>query len=343
MQHPAISIIIPVYNAEKYLETCIEAILGQTFKDYEIICINDGSKDASIKILTQYKEKYPTVMQVYSQENQGQAAARNVGVNKALGEYIAFLDADDLIEKDYLEVLYTAAKKHASEMVICSYEKFDDDGNIILRRNTKDWEVQFHNGITHVFQYSPWAKLISREMLKKYDIHFISGEKMEDGPYGIITNSVARNVVSLDYFGYHYRAYSASTMGGIRKKGISMSHMEQKFPLKGIEYATNKVREILGKEYDEILEFCVLKAIAGFIFVFCKRENKNTHKEICSFADHMIRDYFPNAGKNPYIRRRLKALPFSHWLAVRLMVTMHRLHILYPFARIYKNVFNRKY
>jgi len=342
MQHPAISIVIPVYNAENYLETCLEAILGQTFKDYEIICINDGSKDGSIKILNKYQEQYPAFIQIYSQKNQGQASARNVGVDKASGEYIAFLDADDLIEKDYLEILYTTAKKHNSEMVICSYEKFDDEGNIILRRNTKDWEVQFHNGLTHVFQYSPWAKLISREMLKKYDIHFINGEKMEDGPYGIVTNSVARNVICLDYLGYHYRMHLGSTMSGIRKKGISMSRTEQKFPLKGIEYAVNKVREILGKEYDQVLEFCVLKAIAGFIFVFCKREDKITHKEICRYADHMLKDYFPDARKNPYIKRRLKTLPLSHWLSVRLMVTMHELHILYPFARFYKNVFNRK-
>lgn len=342
MPNPAISIVIPVYNAERYLEECMEAILGQTFRDYEILCINDGSQDGSMKILSQYQEKYPALIHVCSQENQGQATARNVGVDKASGEYIAFLDADDLIEKDYFEVLYTAAKEHDSEMVICSYEKFDNDGNIILRRCTKDWEVQFYNGFTHVFQYSPWGKLISRNMLKKYDIRFVSGEKMEDGPYGIITNSVARNVVCLDYVGYHYRTYPDSTMGGIRKNGISMSHTAQKFPLKGIEYATNKVREILGREYDEILEFCVLKAVAGFVFVFCKRNDKNTHKKVCRFADHMIKDYFPNAKKNPYLKHRLKNLPFSHQMAVRLMVTAHHLHILYPFARFYKNIFHRK-
>lgn len=340
--HPAISIVIPVYNAEKYLEDCMDAILGQTFQDYEILCINDGSQDGSLNILHQYEEKYPAFIHVCSQENQGQAAARNVGVDKAIGEYIAFLDADDLIEKDYFEVLYTAAKEQDSEMVICSYEKFDNDGNIILRRNTKDWEVQFGNGLTHVFQYSPWGKLISREMLKKYNIRFISGEKMEDGPYGIITNSVARNVVCLDYIGYHYRAYPDSTMGGIREKGVSMSRMAQKFPLKGIEYAADKVREILGPEYDKVLEFCVLKAIAGFVFVFCKRKDKDTHKEICRFADHMLKDYFPNAGKNPYIKHKLKNLPYSHQMAVRLLVVTHRLHVLYPFARFYKNVFHRK-
>lgn len=342
MLNPSISIIIPIYNAEKYLDACIKTILAQTFKDYEIICINDGSKDNSLQILNTYKQKYSNIFQIYSQDNQGQAAARNTGVNKASGEYIAFLDADDIIEPDYLEILYKTAKEKNSEMVICSYEKFDDDGNIVLRRNAKDWEIHFGNGITHVFQYSPWGKLISRNMLKKYDIHFIEGEKMEDGPYGIITNSIAKNVVALDYIGYHYRLHSSSTMGGIRKKGISISHMDQKFPLKGIEYATQKVTTILGENYDTILEFCVLKAIAGFVFIFCKKDNKETHKEICKFANYMITRYFPNATQNPYIKKRIKKLPLEHWLAVKLMVTMNKLHILYPFARFYKIIFNRK-
>lgn len=342
MKNPEISIIIPVYNAEKYLDECMGAILNQTYKDYEIICVNDGSLDKSLEVLNKYKERYPQIFRVHSQENQGQAVARNVGVDMAVGRYIAFIDADDRILQDYLEVLHTAAVENDSEMVICSYEKFDNEGNIILRRNAKDWEVEFKDGLKHVFQYSPWGKLISSEMLKKYDIRFVAGEKMEDGPFGIITNSTAKNVVALDYFGYEYRMYSESTMGGIREKGISMSRRAQQFPTKGIEYAAKKVHEIKGEEYDEVLEFCILKAIAGFVFVFCKKEDKETHKEICKFADYMIKQYFPNAGKNSYIRKRVKKLPFSHWMAVKLLVVMNGLHILYPFARIYKAVYGER-
>lgn len=341
MHTPAISIIIPIYNAEKYLDECITAILTQTFQNFEIICINDGSIDKSIEILDNYKNNHPYIFRIYSQQNQGQAAARNVGVEKANGEYIAFIDADDIINSNYLEVLYTTAKKNKSEMVICSYEKFDDNGNILLKRNAKDWDIKFDNGLSHVFQYSPWGKLISREMLKKYDIQFISGEKMEDGPYGIITNSIAKNVITLNYFGYHYRVYASSTMGGIREKGISMSRMEQKFPLKGIEYATKKVNAVLGSKYNRILEFCVLKAIAGFVFIFCKKDDKQTHKEICQFASYMIKKYFPDANKNPYIKRRIKKLPFEHWMAVKLLVVTNQMHILYPFARLYKHLFNK--
>lgn len=342
MQYPEISIIIPVYNAAKYIDECIEAILNQTFRDYEIICINDGSNDDSATILNKYKEKFPSFFHVHTQDNQGQSVARNVGVDLAIGKYIAFIDADDRILCDYLEVLHTAAVENNSELVICSYEKFDNEGNIVLRRNSKDWQIEFRNNLSHVFQYSPWGKLISREMLKRYEIQFIAGEKMEDGPYGIITNSVANNLIVLDYYGYGYRKYSESTMGGIREKGISLSRSAQKFPMRGIEYAVKKVRNIKGKEYDEVLEFVVLKAIAGFVFVFCKKEDKETHKEICRYAAYIIKKYFPEARKNPYIRKRVKKLPFSHWMAVRLLVDMNYFHVLYPFARLYKIVFGDK-
>jgi glycosyltransferase involved in cell wall biosynthesis len=336
-----ISVIIPVYNAGKYLEECIESILNQTYSNYEIIFVNDGSTDNSLEILNQYKEKYPEKIYVYSQTNQGQSSARNYAVSKAKGTYIAYIDADDKLEKDYFETLYNTAVQNKSEMVICSYEKFDNNGTILIRRNAKDWEIDFGNGLTHTFQYSPCAKLISRKMLVEKEISFMEGEKMEDGPYGIMTNSIAKNIVVLDYMGYKYRVYDESTMGGIRNKGISIARNEQKFPLKGIEYATKKVKEIKGSSYDDVLEFCVLKAIAGFVFVFCKRNDKETHKAVCDFANYMINTYFTNAKKNPYIKKRIKKLPFSHWMAVKLLVITNEWKLLYPFARFYKFLFRK--
>lgn len=340
IKQPKISIIIPVYNTEKYITECIESILSQTYKEYEVIFVNDGSTDCSLEILKKYCIQYSDNFYVYSQSNQGQAAARNFGLKKAVGKYIAYIDADDRIIPNYLEVLYKAAESNNSELVICSYEKFDNSGKIILRRNAKDWEVYFGKNLTHTFQYSPWGKLIDRKMLVENHIEFCVGEKMEDGPYGIITNSVARNIVVLDFFGYQYRFYSESTMGEIRKQGISTSKLERQFPLKGIEYATKTVKRIReSREYDRILEFCVLKALGGFLFIFCKKDDKETLKDICKFTDYMIRTYFPNAVKNPYIKKRIKKLPFLHWMAVKVLVVTNQFGLLYSFVRVYRILF----
>ena len=105
---PRLSIIVPIYNVEKYLPRCIESILNQTFKDFELILVNDGSTDSSYEILKEYENKYDN-FRVINQKNGGLSAAKNAGIKIAKGEYIAFLDSDDYLDKNFLETLYNMA------------------------------------------------------------------------------------------------------------------------------------------------------------------------------------------------------------------------------------------
>ena len=100
-----ISIIVPVYNVEKYLKECLDSLINQTLEDIEIICINDGSTDNSLAILEEYQKKDSRI-KVFSQKNQGVSAARNLGIEKATGEYLTFLDSDDRLELNTCEILY---------------------------------------------------------------------------------------------------------------------------------------------------------------------------------------------------------------------------------------------
>ena len=104
---PLISVIMPVYNVEQYLRRSIESVLNQTFKDFELICINDGSTDNSLEILNEYATKDPRI-QIINQENAGLSCARNSGLEIVQGEYIAFIDSDDFYATNFLEVLYSA-------------------------------------------------------------------------------------------------------------------------------------------------------------------------------------------------------------------------------------------
>ena len=113
---PEISVIIPVYNTEKYLSECLDSVLAQTFKDIEIICVNDGSSDNSGRILEEYTKR-DTRIKVITQSNQGLSAARNAGLDEAKGEWIAFLDSDDRLPPYALEVLYQIALKSLVEIV----------------------------------------------------------------------------------------------------------------------------------------------------------------------------------------------------------------------------------
>ena len=126
---PKISIIIPVYNVEKYLCECLDSILNQTFQDFEIICVDDGSTDRSLDILQEYKRKDDRFV-ILQQCHAGAGAARNQGLKLVLGKYIQFLDSDDYFEPTLLEEMYNNAEKFGADLTVCSLRKVDIEGNI---------------------------------------------------------------------------------------------------------------------------------------------------------------------------------------------------------------------
>lgn len=128
-----ISVIIPVYNASEHLAECLESLLKQTYADFEAICINDGSTDNSLKILNYYQNKDKRI-RVFSQENQGTAKAREQGIKNALGEWVAYVDADDYVSADYLQKLYCHAQKEKADAVFCYYY---EDWNGELKKHKK--------------------------------------------------------------------------------------------------------------------------------------------------------------------------------------------------------------
>ena len=122
-----ISIIIPIYNAEKYLKKCIDSLVEQTKKELEFILINDGSTDDTEKIIKSYKDKR---IKYFKNKNQGIGKTRNFGIEKATGKYIMFLDSDDYLEPDSCEFLYNTAEKEKSDLVICDFYKVYENNKI---------------------------------------------------------------------------------------------------------------------------------------------------------------------------------------------------------------------
>jgi glycosyltransferase involved in cell wall biosynthesis len=134
---PKISVIIPVYNSAKFLPNCLESVINQTFRDIEIICINDGSRDNSLALLQAYAKKDNRI-KIFSQQNRGVSAARNVGLENAIGEYIAFVDSDDTIKPDMLQKLYKIIVDYQCDIALCdvaNMSRRSDDvsgGNLVL-------------------------------------------------------------------------------------------------------------------------------------------------------------------------------------------------------------------
>ncbi len=128
---PAVSVIVPVYNVAAYLPSCLDSLVSQTLQSIEILIINDGSPDNSQEIIDEYAARYPDIITSFRKENGGLSDARNFGLEHANGQYIAFVDSDDVVSADMLQDMYSLAQKHRAEIVICNLKKVDEHGNIL--------------------------------------------------------------------------------------------------------------------------------------------------------------------------------------------------------------------
>ena len=175
---PEISVIIPVYKSEKYLEKCFDSILKQTFDDFEIIVVNDGSPDSSQQIIDRYKEQYPEKIKAFVQENKGQAAARNFGLQYAEGEYISFVDSDDYIETNAYKTAYTYAKDNDIDIVCFGmYEVNDGERHAIDYRFVRNEEPKISYLLNET---SPCNKLIKRSIFSENGLKFTENRIYED-------------------------------------------------------------------------------------------------------------------------------------------------------------------
>ena len=209
-----ISVIIPVYNVGAYLEECLDSVKNQTYTDIEVILVNDGSIDNSQVICELYCEQ-DSRFHLINQENQGQSAARNHGVNASIGELITFVDSDDVISTKYLEVLNNYMNEDI-DIVECNYRatrsvfnklKEAENIQILFEGNSEESVIKSCN---YGASYSPVCKLYRRKLLE--DFPFLIGVIYEDIYHGVGVLKFIRKMVRLDYVGYYYRKRSNSTM-----------------------------------------------------------------------------------------------------------------------------------
>lgn len=321
-----ISVIIPVYNGEKYIKRCLFSLEQQTFKDFELIIINDGSQDKTEKIIDDFTGRSSLNVSYISQKNAGQATARNRGLEKAVGNYIAFIDGDDYVARDYLERLYSAALDNKSEMVVCGYQQIDENGKV-LRNVSLTREKAEPYGPAGMFVV--WSKLFSRKFLVENDFRFQEGGKIfEDVPYSIVTKFTSRNPIAIDYCGYYYVVRRGSTMN-------SGTIKSDRFPYENMTESIRICLKKIGGEERERLEYEVLHFFAGFIFLYCRKANWRDIDQIVSYSTRILKTYFPRYYKNRLVgigKNRNQSL--LERLAVTVFVMMNKLKLIQPFAKV---------
>lgn len=218
-----LSVIIPVYNAGEYLRECLDSVLAQSLLELEIICVDDGSTDGSAGILKDYAEKDRRV-RVLRQENAGAGAARNLGIDSACGEFVAFIDADDWVEKNYCSELVQCADEHSADIVVCRAQRFDDTTGEPL---SSDWMLkeQYLPGKAftpedikkYIFQFTygqVWDKLFRRDFLNVNAIRFPEIRAAEDTSFTYISLLSAMRIAVQPSVLIHYRVNRAGTTSG---------------------------------------------------------------------------------------------------------------------------------
>ncbi len=221
-QEPKISIVIPVYNVKRYLPQCLDSLLAQTFSDFELICVDDGSSDGSLEILQEYQAKDPRI-QILNQTNQGAAIARNKGIKFASGEYLFILDSDDHFHLELLEKCYHKAKKTGAEIVLYDAQYFDNETGENIPINYTLAPELFPNKevfsaketastLYQATQSSAWKQMFKTSFIKENHLCFQSMQMMNDSFFTYAALSISQKITVIDEILLFYRFNNQSSI-----------------------------------------------------------------------------------------------------------------------------------
>ena len=260
---PTISVIIPVYNAEKYIRRCVESILVQTFEDFELLLVDDGSPDHSGEICDEYAQKDSRV-RVFHKSNGGTASARNYGLDHFQGDYVAFIDNDDYVEPTYLDDMLNAMTRCGADLVCCGVWYFEKSDGSYGRLRITDSDKEYNRSEALIemlgsdsYDVWLWNKLFKASIIKNNGIKLCNGVGYADD-MGFVTDYIMHcsKVVYISKTLYHYMYYEKSSSHATVVNGkFNYMHLDL---LKGYEMILNTVKPLHDK--------AVTTAVKGYIF-----------------------------------------------------------------------------
>lgn len=285
---PKISVIVPVYNSAMFLEKCLDSIINQTFIDFELIIIEDGSDDSSARICDVYQQKDRRIKLFFKSHN-GQSIARNLGLKKASGKYVCFIDSDDYVSTDYFKRLYEVIEKENVDLVSCemrgesyleSSEPKIEEEAIYFRTNQKIMLAYLQES---PFSFGPVTKLYRREFLE--GIYFSEHKIYEDYYFNYQYFSKINSAIAIDFVGYFYIKNENSTV----RKSFDLSQFDN-------ITEQHKVIKNVMEQYPEYLPIASYNLAWGYYWLITKclyliKEDKTKSKEYLKFIrDSLVTD-----------------------------------------------------
>lgn len=268
-----LSIIVPVYNAEKYLRECLESLAAQTIRDYEVILVNDGSTDSSREIINEYIGKY-SVFKTIDIENGGQGRARNFGLLAAQGEYIGFVDSDDSVSSAMFEKLYAFAEQEEADIAVCDYYRCEISGKRIYEKSKlQDHPLSAAGAV--------WNKIFRHELIQ--DIRFPEGLWYEDFQFSAQAMISSGKTVFLHEPLYFYRSGHTSTMRNTNSvKNLDMIRIME------------NIHKYVDKDHENDFQFLVINhVLLDSIKRVSAQSGKNKKNVIRKLREYVIK-YVPD-------------------------------------------------
>ena len=294
-----LSIVAAVYNLEKYLPRCLEALVNQTLQEIEILCVDDGSTDSAPQIIEEYQKKYPDKIKVFHKENGGEFTTRNYGLERAIGEYVTFVDTDDYVEPNWAEKLYNAAKENDADLAVCGFERIDlktnkvvatnmiNFGNTVKEINSKDDYLLFINP-------APWNKVYKREKIK--DLRFLPFRGFNDTMFLASCYTKMKKIAFIPDVLYHYYLRYDSQIHTVNEQDVN-NLKKYLLEVKDLYKKSNKYEEM--KYILDTFAFLHLGTSVMYRVSYDKTVNmKQMLKDTIKYLD----DNFENWRKSPFLK-----------------------------------------
>lgn len=296
MKNELISVIVPIYNMEKYLKKCVDSILNQTYSNLEIILVDDGSTDSSTKICDEYI-KVDSRIKVFHKENGGLSDAKNFGLSKANGKYVAFVDSDDWIETNMYEDMYYKLKETESNIVICGRFIDYEDGKREEWYNKNEITMNREQSLIYLnsfynFDMSSCDKLYEKSLFD--NIKFPYGKKCEDAYTTYLLFDKSDKITYIPKCFYHYFQRSGSIS---RNEKINMDYI----------YAAEKQLEFFTKEYSHLIYIAETNYVFSVKSIFQVSVERKLHlTSEFNFKRKEIKKYYKSILNNKYITMKKK-------------------------------------
>lgn len=286
-----VSIIVPVYNTEKYLAKCLESLIGQTLDNYEIIIINDGSTDSSQEIIDRYKNQYSNKIKAFKKNNEGQAIARNWALELCRGDYVGFVDSDDYVSSDMYEKMYTMAIDCNADLVMCDY--FNINGNVAKEIFVK--QIEHKRDLLIDPKVAPWNKIYKASVVKNSGVRFHEKLIYEDTAFYVdLVPYITKCINVHEPLVYHVQRTGSTT------SIVKAERFCQMFPIMNGILDFYKINGYFEEYYPE-LEYFYSKMLLGSSFRRLSQiDNKIERNKYLIQSIFEVEKNFPNFRRNKY-------------------------------------------